>query len=403
MVREDPGWVMYLPVLVLAHNSKQHSSTGLTPMLAFRGREAQLPLGLIVELPQKGPSDLPGQVREMLDRYKKVYAYVQRKGESIIRRNSQQYAGQKRTFLAGDLCCYLSLRKVEGKSMKITNQWVGPVEVVEQQAEVLVAIRNPSSPRRVVVVHTNRLHPYQFGHTRGSIRPNELEDVDDFMGEEVTTEGAGPVSLNIPVHVPQHVPEMVDKGSALTRASDPKEPQPVVVDRTEVQEEFKPRRGLIRERSTSQEGRAPRSAKSIRPVEVKIGPGLGPEQPVTMAKLDRRGLTRPRETDTSDADHPPLKARLGEPGARETSIYPDSSTSGESSEGCVDKEGEVRVQLGPGTAVPSKPGREEAGYDFRAAETRTILGGQTQALSMDLVCKVTQYNLYYMLFFLTFK
>ena len=35
--REDPNWIAYLPALVLAHNTKEHSATGVTPSLAFLG------------------------------------------------------------------------------------------------------------------------------------------------------------------------------------------------------------------------------------------------------------------------------------------------------------------------------------------------------------------------------
>ena len=391
LVREDPGWVMYLPALVLAHNSKQHSSTGLTPMLAFLGREARLPLDLIIELPRNEPPDLPGQVRMMLDRYRKVYKYVRAKGDAVIRRNSQQYAGKKLTFQPGALCWYLSPRKVEGKSLKITNRWVGPVEVVEQRAEVLVAIRNPSSPKRVVVVHTGRLRPYQFGHAKGTITRNELEgEDDDLEAEEVATKGGGPVSINIPVQIPQHVPKMEDKGggSTLPRQLDPvEESQPRMARGTEVQDELEPeRRGQTRERSTSPEDRGPRVRRKHEPrrgiVRSRSTDNSEPERPLTRARIERRGVTRPRETDTSDTDRPTTRPKTDTPMSK--LIYPDS----DSSEGSVDALESVEILLSPGSGMPSRQSNEAAVYDVRAAETRTLLSGRTQAVELDLVCQV---------------
>jgi len=81
-------------------------------------------------------------VRGTLDRYKEVYKYILKKGEAVIRRNSHQYEDKPNVWKPGDKCWHLSPRKIPGKSLKTTNQWVGPMEVVEWVAPVLVKIRN---------------------------------------------------------------------------------------------------------------------------------------------------------------------------------------------------------------------------------------------------------------------
>ena len=48
--REDPNWITYLPALTLACNTKEHSATGVTPSLAFLGRELRLPVDLLLGL-----------------------------------------------------------------------------------------------------------------------------------------------------------------------------------------------------------------------------------------------------------------------------------------------------------------------------------------------------------------
>jgi dUTPase len=367
-----------------------------------------MPLDLIVELPRKERPDLPGQVRELLDRYKKVYAYVRAKGDAVIKRNAQLYTGKETTYQPGALLWYLSPKRIPGKSWKLTNRWVGPVEVVEQKSEVLVSIRSPRSPQKVVVVHVGRLRPYYYGSTQGHVREGELDgaDEDDLDAEEVANSGGEPVSINIPVNVPLHVPEMVDKGkgSALPREPDPVEETQAKADKKkvlkEVQDEIEPeRRGVVRGRSTSPESRAPRLRRKHEPrrgtVRARSTDSSESEHQSTRARIERRGIVRPREDDSSDENRPirPKVEHSEGDGPRGTDvplsklIYTDASSDG-SSGGGVAGVGEVKVQLGSGSGVPRRQGGVGAGYDVKAAETRTLLGGQTQAVSLDLVCQV---------------
>merc|ERR1711867_85680 len=48
LLREEAGWASFLPAIQLAYNTKVNQSTGVTPFLAFTGRECRLPLDLIV-------------------------------------------------------------------------------------------------------------------------------------------------------------------------------------------------------------------------------------------------------------------------------------------------------------------------------------------------------------------
>ena len=48
---QETEWPKYLPGVVLAYNTRVHSTTGVTPFLAFQGWEATLPADLILRLP----------------------------------------------------------------------------------------------------------------------------------------------------------------------------------------------------------------------------------------------------------------------------------------------------------------------------------------------------------------
>ena len=51
--REDREWEQHLPAITLAYNTKVNNATGVPPSLAFLGREAKLPVDLVLQLPDK--------------------------------------------------------------------------------------------------------------------------------------------------------------------------------------------------------------------------------------------------------------------------------------------------------------------------------------------------------------
>ena len=369
-VREDPGWIAYLPALALAHNTKQHGSTGITPFLAFFGREARLPVDLLVALPREDGGTVHDKVRSTLDRYREIYRYMREKGDAVIRRNSHQYEGKKNTWQPGDLCWYLSPRKIPGKSLKLTNRWVGPLEVVEKKAAVLVAVKNRSAPDKVWVVHVGRLRPYHGRDDRQVPNRLDLDDEDDPEAEEMTS-GAPTREANtvIPVYIPGAAPAMEDRrtiadGRMADQVEEPMEgavpqpvedemedavPQPVedeledavpqaVENEPQPSQPSSPGHGIRRPRSSSGSEPGERSSRRRR-VEGK------------------RGVRRPRPTTDTDA----------EPSQQSSKFSKLVFSSTESDEGMA--------TLGSDGAT---------GYDVTAAETVEIPSGQTRVVDLNL-------------------
>ena len=91
--RENSEWDKYLPSITLAYNTKVNQTTGVTPSLAFLGREAKLPVDLVIQTPDQEYETQDHGVRHMLSRYNKVYNYYSQKQEGAIRRNAKRYAG----------------------------------------------------------------------------------------------------------------------------------------------------------------------------------------------------------------------------------------------------------------------------------------------------------------------
>jgi len=77
-------------VCVFAYNTKQHTSTGLTPYAALFGREARLPLDLILENPAEKYVNTQEFVKDVLNRTREVYSYIHHMPHSYpVQRGSQ--------------------------------------------------------------------------------------------------------------------------------------------------------------------------------------------------------------------------------------------------------------------------------------------------------------------------
>jgi deoxyuridine 5'-triphosphate nucleotidohydrolase len=375
--REDPNWITYLPALTLAHNTKEHSATGVTPSLAFLGRELRLPVDLLVGLPHQDQRSVHEHVRNTLDKYKEVYKYVLKRGEAVIHRNSHQYEGKPNLWKPGDQCWYLSPRKIPGKSLKMTNQWIGPLEVVEWIAPVLVKVRNKRIPDKVWVVHTGRIRPYHGRVDGQAPKRADLEDEDDPEAEEITSApGSGPVEINIPINVPVEVPVMADK-ERIPLEKDPLE-EPLEVDEpAEVKDQVEPElnpeaqvRGKIRERSPEIE---PNKSRIKRRHE------------------DRRGQRRRRPWAADSSSEPSKKpSKFGKLvySSASSESNPESNTGSSESELSSEEVSALKVLLKPGSDYPTQGSEGAAGYDVMAAQTVVVPARQIRAVDLNLACQL---------------
>ena len=184
--REDTVWDNYLPAIALAYNSKVCETTGVTPFLAFLGREARLPLDLYVKLPQENDENEDLLIRDMIERYRTIHEYVLQKQETTFRRNSRLYMG-KLTFKEKELCWYLHHKKIAGKTPKHSNAWIGPMMIYEKISDVIYKIKPALNlQHKGFTVHVGRLKKYVGDIKKGNV-PNDLlidDDLDD--GDELT-------------------------------------------------------------------------------------------------------------------------------------------------------------------------------------------------------------------------
>jgi dUTP pyrophosphatase len=263
MPRMDVEWDRRLPFICLAYNSKVNASTGLTPALAFLGREMTLPAEMPLQVPDKDyPSPHDG-AEQMMKRYTAIYSFMSKKQEAVIRRNAQSYIGSAK-FEPDDLVWYLTSRRLPGIPSKLTNHWLGPWKVMAKVAEVLYRIRpaDPSSKHKPMVVHVGRLSTFYGKPTDGKIPENIVlsgEDTDD-MAEELALFPTTRERVDVPVQVPLAVPEIQDWVAAPPRQPDlaeevlPPPPPPLEVDDQMVDEVSEPMPDLPNVPSTSGAG-----------------------------------------------------------------------------------------------------------------------------------------------------
>ena len=116
MERDDKEWSKYLPAMVMAYNTKVNVSTGVTPFFATFGREARLPVDLILPTPGEEEKTLNSHVEETLKRFNKIYAYMRKQNEAIIRRNAKIYTGKKHKYEIDEKVWYLCPKENQRKA-----------------------------------------------------------------------------------------------------------------------------------------------------------------------------------------------------------------------------------------------------------------------------------------------
>ena len=190
MDRDDPGWERYLPMSCLAYNSKCHSATGQTPFLVWMGREARLPLDIIVPTPHQQYETVEQHTEDVLRRFQLMYSQVKEHNEAVFRRNARLHTGNLHDYKVDDRVFYYTGRRIRGKPLKITFGWLGPYKVTKKVSDVIFVLTPADREGDEVNVHVTRMRPY-FGprETGRAIFPGvtDLEDLGDELAEELTS------------------------------------------------------------------------------------------------------------------------------------------------------------------------------------------------------------------------
>ena len=212
--REDPGWERYLPMACMAYNSKVHSATGQTPFVAWMGREARLPIDLVVPTPNQRFETVEEHVQEVMMRFQKMYQSMKEQNEAMFRRNAKLYSGNFHNYQVGDRVLYYTSRKVKNKPLKLTSGWLGPYKLTKQLSEVLWVLVPADKEGSEVTVHVTRIRPF-YGplNPRAVVFPDaaDIDDLGDELAEELTqpVSWTNPVDQMIGIPVQRGIPEVI--------------------------------------------------------------------------------------------------------------------------------------------------------------------------------------------------
>ena len=384
--RKDVEWDRLLSAITLAYNTKVNSSTGVTPSLAFLGREAKLPVDLILGVPDRSFDTPDFGVKEWLNRYTRIYAFMRKNQDAVIRRNTQQYIGTAK-FHVDDVVWYFTARRQPGKPGKITNAWTGPWKVVERVAEVLYRIcpYNPNDTHRAMTVHVGRLRKFKGKPAVGRL-PKDLElDMEDEEGVEVSPTSI-PTETAIPIYIPAHAPEMRD----IARA--PRQPDPVEekvaapAQRQEVEDTME---------SSNQE----------EPVSNRPGPsggeGVGDSQmpsPQQERRESRESLKRGREGESSEESDWEVARPVVKQGRGVLARFRDSfnnyreAAAQKGKEDSSDEEMHslslLTIPVKRGCRLPHKASEGAAGFDIYATQAVKLPPDKVTAVCLGLSVKL---------------
>ena len=208
--RDDTDWTKFLSAAALAHNTTVHSSTGLTPFFIMVGREATLPVDIVCPNPDLIKNNMSDHVKHVILNFSRMFDYVRRHNQAVIRRNANLYSGRTEQFLPGSLVWYLSPTLARSdKPRKITNNWTGPWKVTRKISDTIFNIQPAHMEGREISVNVNRLALCTNNHVqRGNIGDVDTEPLD----EQDTGEIPPPVDLRppLPVSIQTSAEEFLD-------------------------------------------------------------------------------------------------------------------------------------------------------------------------------------------------
>ena len=223
MDRDDPAWERYLPMATLAYNSKCHSSTGQTPFLVWMGREARLPIDIIVPTPHQQYETVEQHTEDVLNRFHSMFSQVKAENEATFRRNSRLYSGNIHDYKVGDRVFYYTGRKLKNKPRKITFGWLGPYKLVRKVSDLIWVLAPCDKEGDEVLVHVTRIRPFYGPRETGRAVFPGVKDIED-LGDELAEELTSPVVWVNPMDEFHHVPARWEAPEAVIRDIPRKKP-----------------------------------------------------------------------------------------------------------------------------------------------------------------------------------
>jgi len=167
----EQDWDLQLPLVMMAYWTSVQESTQATPFSLMFGREARLPIDVMFGTPPDVVVTSPSQYAlDLRDRLETAYHHT--RSHLLLQQRRQKLLYDRRAtgaaYKVNDLVWLYNPAVPRGHSRKLHRPWQGPYEVVKIISSVLYRIRLVKAPRRRVVVHYDRLKPYQGQLNKGA-------------------------------------------------------------------------------------------------------------------------------------------------------------------------------------------------------------------------------------------
>ncbi len=202
---------------MLAYRTSIQETTGATPYSVMFGREARLPIDLMFPSSEQRPVSKNQYVRQLKDQLQKTYQAVRKHGFVQQQRQKEAYdcRSNGNAYQVGDLVWLHSPAVPRGRSRKFHCPWQGPFAIKKVISSVTYRIQRVGPPQQRLVVHFNRLKPYQ-GSTREE-SPSPTPEPETTISEEVTNGGSeylvpspsASSTTQEPIEVPPETPPQV--------------------------------------------------------------------------------------------------------------------------------------------------------------------------------------------------
>ncbi len=154
------NWAELLPFVTSAYRSSQHSVTRYTPNFLVYGREARMPIDLVLGTPGDPSNRLSvdEHVAQMQNKMMIAYEAVRKnlKVAAECRKNYYDMRVKKENFVEGNRVWYYYPRRFTGKSVKWQKTYVGPFQILKKLGPLNYLIKAERGGR-LINAHVDKL------------------------------------------------------------------------------------------------------------------------------------------------------------------------------------------------------------------------------------------------------